>query len=170
MGWLPKLLVEHSALVPLGVLVVVLGCAALGWVARKRPHLLTWLVGLALLGLLAVTLAPDDRERVRQVTCEVGVSLPSWGSNELLANVALFVPVTVFAVVRFRRPVLVGLGGIALSAAIEATQALAVPLGRSCTTSDWAMNTAGTVLGVGVGAALLVLDRTRAGRTGVAPR
>ncbi|MFD0481036.1 VanZ family protein [Kineococcus sp. GCM10028916] len=170
MGWLPTFLVEHSALVPLGVLVVVVGSAASGWVGRRSPRVLGWLVGLALLGVLTVTLAPDDRGRVHGVTCEVGIDFPSWGSSELLANVALFVPVTVLAVVRFRRPVFVGLGGIVLSAAIEGTQALAVVLGRSCTTSDWAMNTAGTVLGVGVGAALLVLDRTHAGRAGAAPR
>ena len=170
MGWLPTLLVEHSALVPLGVLVVVLGCGALGWLGRNSPRLLTWLVVLALLGVLGVTLAPDDRGRVHEVTCEVGLSLPSWGSSELLANVALFVPVAVFAVVRFRRPVLVGLAGIVLSAAIEGAQALAVVLGRSCTTSDWAMNSAGTVLGVGVGAAVLVLARLHAGRAGAATR
>jgi VanZ like family len=149
----PTLLVEHAALVPAALLLVVLGCAGVGLATRARPRALRWLTGLALVPVLGLTLAPDDRGRVHG-RCEVGFALPSPGSAELLANVALFVPVAVFAVLLLRRPWRVALGGSLLSAGIEGVQAVVVGLGRSCTTNDWAANTAGAVLGVVVGVAV----------------
>lgn len=158
MGRVPTLLVEHAGLVPAALLLVVLGCAGAGWVARARPRALRWLTGLALVPVLGLTLAPDDRGRVH-ARCEVAFALPSPGSVELLANVALFVPVAVFALLLLRRPLPVVAAGSLLSAGIEGVQALATGLGRSCTTNDWAMNTLGAVLGVVVGVAVLRVGR-----------
>ena len=79
---------------------------------------------------------------------EVAFELPRLTSVELVANVALFVPVTYFATIVTRRPLVVLAGGALLSAVIEAVQALAPAIGRSCDAGDWAMNTAGAVIGV----------------------
>nr|WP_246314371.1 VanZ family protein [Kineococcus aurantiacus] len=148
---MPTFLVEHAAAVPVALLLLVLGCAGLGLLVRRRPRATAWLLAAALLPVVGLTLAPDGRGRRAEQWCQAGFSLPSLGSVELLANVALFVPAAVFGVLLLRRPVLVVLGGSALSAAVEVVQASAPALGRSCTTDDWAMNTAGTIVGVLVG-------------------
>ncbi|WP_432564737.1 VanZ family protein [Kineococcus sp. SYSU DK003] len=164
MGAVPTFLVEHAELVPLALVLVVAGCAALALLVRRR-RTAGWLLALTLVPVLVLTLAPDDRGRRADgaAWCEVGFSVPTPGSVELLANVALFVPPAVFAVLLVRRPVLVALGGSASSVVVEAVQAAAPALGRSCTTDDWAMNTLGTLVGVVVG--VLV-----AGRVGAAVR
>ena len=140
-------LLDHAVAVPGALLLVAAVCAGVGAVALRRgaDRLLWWLAGLSLLPVVALTLTPGSR-RALQV-CAVQFSVPSLGSVELLANVALFLPPAFFAAAATRRPLLVLAAGTGLSAAIEALQAAVPALQRSCDTNDWAMNTAGAVLG-----------------------
>lgn len=80
--------------------------------------------------------------------CVVQFSVPTPGSVELLANVALFLPPAFFATLATRRPLVVLAAGAGLSAAIEALQALVFAIGRACDTNDWMMNTIGVAVGV----------------------
>ena len=147
-------LVDHSAAVPGALLLVAAVCVGVGAVVLRRgPHrLLGWLAGAALLPVAALTLSPTTHRAFE--VCAVQFSVPRLGSVELLANVALFVPPVFFAAAATRRPLLVLAAGTGLSAAIEALQAAVPALGRSCDTSDWAMNTAGAVLGALLAAAV----------------
>ena len=93
--------------------------------------------------VVGLTLVPAARPLFREDVCTVQFALPSLGSVELLANVALLVPLALFAALATRRPLVVLAGAVATSAAIEAVQALLPTLQRACATSDWAMNSAG---------------------------
>jgi glycopeptide antibiotics resistance protein len=64
-----------------------------------------------------------------------------------MANLVLFVAPVPLLAVATRRPVIALLAGSGLSLAIEVLQALATPLGRSCSTNDWLANTLGAALG-----------------------
>lgn len=141
------LLVEHSALVPVLLLLVAIACGGVGWwVLRHRG---AWvLAGLSLVPVLALTLIPAGGNRLDHVLCVVQFSVPTLGSVELLANVALFLPPAFFATLATRRPLVVLAAGVGLSAAIEALQAVVFAIGRACDTNDWMMNTIGVVVGV----------------------
>ncbi|MGX5656045.1 VanZ family protein [Geodermatophilus nigrescens] len=156
-------LVEHAALVPVALLVVLAGCTGTGWLLlRRRPHDRRAPGALALLGLLpvvALTLTPTPRRAFE--TCAVQLSLPSPGSVELLANVALFVPAVFFAALATRRPVAVLLAAVGASAAVEAVQAALPALGRSCDTNDLAMNAAGAALAAALAAGTTALAARR---------
>lgn len=141
------LLVEHSALVPLLLLLVALACVGVGWLVLR--HRGAWvLAGLSLVPVLALTLIPAGGNRLDHVLCVVQFSVPTLGSVELLANVALFLPPAFFATLATRRPLMVLAAGVALSAAIEALQAVVFAIGRACDTNDWMMNTIGVAVGV----------------------
>ena len=153
-------LLEHSALVPVALLALAVACVGVGILILRagRQDVLRALVVLSALPVIALTLVPASGGLgVRH--CEVQFSLPTLGSVELLANVALLFPLTFFAALATRRPLLVLVGATALSAAIEAVQALLPAIARSCDTNDWAMNTAGAVVATSLAAALLVRDR-----------
>ncbi len=113
-------------------------------------------------------MGPVDRELFAR--CTFQWSLPTPGRVELMANVVLFVGPALFAGVGSRRPGVVLLCASALSALVEALQALATGLGRSCDTTDWASNTIGAVIGAAIAAVALLLARStgggRAGRRG----
>ena len=104
-----------------------------------------------------LTLVPVDRELFAR--CTVQWALPGPGRVELLANVVLFVGPALLAGVASRRPLLVCLSLSAVSAALEALQALVPALGRSCDTTDWLSNTIGAALGAGLALAALLLGR-----------
>ena len=71
--------------------------------------------------------------------------------GERVGNILMFVPVTFFAVLVHRRPVLVAVAGVLLSGAIEVAQSV-LHLGRDCAGYDWVNNAIGAVLGVLLGA------------------
>lgn len=147
-----NVLLDHSELVPVALVLVALACAGAGYLAlRARGHgrrILWTLLALSVLPVLALTLVPAARRRDEVVLCVVQFSVPSPGAVELLANVALFLPPALFAVLATRRPVVVLVAASVLSAAIEGLQAVVPAIGRACDTNDWAMNTAGAVAGV----------------------
>jgi hypothetical protein len=154
-------LLAHAAVVPLVLLALVVGCGSLGVLARGDRRWLTALLALSLVPLVGLTLVPAARPRVDEELCTVQFSLPGLGSVELLANVALFVPAAVFAVLLSRRPLLVLAAAAGTSAAIETLQAVLGGLERACDTNDWAMNTAGAVLGMLLGITVQALPARR---------
>jgi len=139
-------LLDHSALVPVALLLVALVCVGVGLLVPRR--VLWVLLGLSVLPVFALTLVPTFDSRVAYDACTVQFSVPGLGTVELLANVALFVPPVFFAVLVTRRPVWMLLAGSGLSAVIEGVQALVPAIGRACDTNDWMMNTIGAVIGV----------------------
>lgn len=158
-------LLDNSALVPVVFLLVTVLCVGVGYlVLRIRRHERRILWGLAVLSVLPVvglTLVPAA-SRVDRVVCVAQFAVPTLGSVELLANVALFVPPVFFATLATRRPLSMLLAGAGTSAAIEAVQAVLPVIGRACDTNDWAMNTAGTVLAVVLASGTIALDRRTA--------
>jgi hypothetical protein len=147
-------LLDHAAAVPVALLLIALACVAAGYlVLRWGRRRAGWvLVGLSLLPVVALTLVPATGGGAGAVGCTVQFALPTWGSVELLANAALFVPPVFFATLVTRRPLAVLVAGSGLSVLVEAVQALAPAIGRACDTNDWMMNT----LGAGVGVLLAV--------------
>ncbi|WP_037309792.1 VanZ family protein [Amycolatopsis orientalis] len=140
-------LLDHSALVPVAILLVALVCAALGRVFTRRRRILWALAGLSLLPVFALTLVPTVN-RIDGILCTVQFAMPTLGTVELLANVALFLPPAYFAALATGRPLTTLAAGAGLSAVIETLQALVPAIGRACDTNDWLMNTVGAVLGV----------------------
>jgi hypothetical protein len=156
-------LLDHSALMPAMMALIAIVCVVVGYLllrARRYGHRILWtLVGLSLLPVVALTLLPTLGRSF--VFCVVQFSMPTLGSVELLANVALFFPPVFFATLATRKPVLTLAAGTALSAAIEVTQGLLPAIGRSCDTNDWAMNTAGAIVAVVLAAATSAFTKRR---------
>lgn len=141
------LLVEHSALVPALLVLLALACVGAGWLVLRHRGAGV-LAALSLVPVLALTLVPAGGNRLDEVVCVVQFSVPTPGSVELLANVALFLPPAFFATLATRRPLVVLAAGTGLSVVIEALQALVFAIGRACDTNDWMMNTIGVAIGV----------------------
>lgn len=163
-------LIEHAPLVRVGFWVAVVAAAALTWLLHRlrQRRVLLVLSAVSLVAVLVLTLLPDGA-RSGGVTCTVEFSAPL-GGLETLANLALMLPLTLFLGTALRRPFLVLAGSVALSAAIEALQALVPVLGRRCDTDDWFQNTVGAVIGAAVAFAVLLLDRRRAAGDGSGTR
>lgn len=134
-------------------------CVVLSRADRRGRVIATILSAIAIVVLLGITLLPDANPNP-----EVGCKLESFSPLDDEWNILLFVFPTLFAVIAARRPVLVALGGAALSAAIELVQAVTPALGRRCDLDDWLTNCTGAALGVAIGALLLVLERRRQAR------
>ena len=149
------------------VIFVILGPVAGRWLAT-RPRLAWILAGVSLVPVAALTLVPVDRELFAR--CTVQWAFPTPGRVELMANVVLFVAPVLLVGVATRRPALVLVGASALSVGLEAVQALAPAIGRSCDTTDWLCNTIGSGIGAMLAAVALRLARPRlageAGATG----
>lgn len=144
---------------------VVVGAVSLSFAGRYAARRFGWqpvpsvLTGLFLGVVLGVTFSrtvPGWATAAGQPFCNIsGFSLN--GMNELL-NALLFVPLVICAVLATRRPLAVLISAVALSAFIEVVQPLT---NRGiCETQDFLNNTAGAVAAAGIGAALLVLQRS----------
>lgn len=157
------ILVEHPWLTSAGLAVLLVAGPVVGALLASRRRLAWVLAAASTVPVALLTLVPVDRELVTR--CTVQWQLPGPGRVEILANVVLFVAPALLAGVASRRPLLVLLALSGLSVAVEALQALAPALGRSCDTSDWLSNTIGAALGAGLAAAALHLARLR-GRPG----
>jgi glycopeptide antibiotics resistance protein len=143
-------LLDNSALVPVALLLVAVLCVGVGYVVvrlRHAPRILWALVTLSAVPVLVLTLVPTSHPG-EVVTCAYQFEMPTVGSVELLANVALFFPPVFFATLATRRPLVTLAAAALVSAAIEAAQALIPAIDRACDTNDWAMNTAGALLAV----------------------
>jgi VanZ family protein len=157
-------LVDHSALMPWTMVLVVAVCVGAGYpllrARRFGPRFLWALAALSMAPVAALTLVPVPGRS--WVFCAAQFDLPSFHSVESLANVMLLFPAVYFASLATRRPLLMFAAGAALSAAIEVFQGLVPAIGRSCDTNDWAMNAAGAAVAALVaGATLALADRAR---------
>lgn len=154
-------LVLHADLVPVFFWLTLAAGALLGWLLHRsdRQHALLALAILGLISPLALTLSPASGSP--DAFCTVQFSVPFQGIDTL-ANLAMLVPLALFASLRFRRPLRTFAAVSGLSALIELTQAFLPALGRSCDTDDWFMNTIGAALGTLVAAGIIALGRRRA--------
>ncbi|MCX5401328.1 VanZ family protein [Streptomyces sp. NBC_00102] len=80
--------------------------------------------------------------------------------GEARLNTLLFVPLGLFTVMAYRRPLAAVVAGFLGSVTIEAAQ-LAINDGRQCDLLDVYANTTGTVVGVALGCLLLLLLKRR---------
>jgi glycopeptide antibiotics resistance protein len=80
--------------------------------------------------------------------------------GERVGNIAMFVPLTFFAVLACRRPLLVAVAGVLLPPTVELAQAL-MGAGRTCIGYDWVNNATGALIGVLLGVVTLWLARRR---------
>ncbi|WP_166850349.1 VanZ family protein [Isoptericola sp. BMS4] len=164
-------LVFHRTVAELALSLLVLVCVVLGAVLARRPRrgrrALWVLTAVWVLPVLALTLVPDLKslgEAPGPVGCTVQFSVPTLHPIDL-ANMALFFVPAYFAALASRRPALAALAGTALSAGVEALQAVLPVLGRACDTDDWLTNTVGVVAGALVAAGVaLVVGRRGPGR------
>jgi glycopeptide antibiotics resistance protein len=139
-------LIENPLLVPVLVLVIAIVCTGIGYLLHRARRLRTlWtLTALSIVPVVALTLVPTPTRRMDDIPlCTLDVTVPTLTSVEMVANVGLLFPLVYFAALVTRRPLLILAAGVTLSAGIETIQALVRSLGRACTTSDWAMNSAG---------------------------
>jgi hypothetical protein len=139
-----------------------------GW-----PPVRTLLALLALAPVLTFTIPPDAGlpppgaiGRVREYLAAFGdpftvdTELAAAGSDaERMANLLLFVPAGFFWTLAVRRGVVVALGGVVVSFGIEGWQAASD--GRVASVGDWMHNSAGALLGVTTGAAVLLVFAIR---------
>jgi len=150
---------------------VVVACAVVGWMLlrpdRRSRLTLRALASASLVAALALTLSPSSRYGP-PVFCVVDAFWPGPLGIESLANIALLIPLALFAGLATRTPLAVFAAAAGLSAAIELVQALVPGLGRSCTTSDWMLNTVGALVGAVLCGGMLLLER-RLGRGIPAP-
>ncbi len=124
------------------------------------PRVASLLLPAAFALILAATLSPTGNRPVGMGVC--GMHLTTTGgltSMQGLLNVLLFIPAAGLLTLASGRPADGIAAGIGLSAAVEAMQALAPPLGRSCQLHDLIANTLGAFAGVGLAAGLQVALR-----------
>jgi VanZ family protein len=153
-------LVNNAALVPIAFWIAVAATATIGWLLYRfsRRRTLAVLAAVSLMGVLALTLSPSSSENL--AFCTVQFSVPFRGIDTL-ANLAMTVPMTLFAALALRRPLPVLAAVSGLSALIELAQAVMPALGRACDTDDWFMNTVGAALGAGLAIAVIAVETRR---------
>ena len=151
-------------------LALVLAFLLCSWVARRlgTGRITAWLLLASLGVILAVTLTPS-REALSTgasgpVTCDLSRIGPASLSTYLrrddpILNVLMLVPlgVVIGQLRRRQHRLALALAAATLPIAIEATQAVVVPLGRACQGGDVFDNVAGLAIGLAIGAAWGVL-------------
>ena len=154
------LLAENPTLVRILFVVAVAASAVTGWLLyrSRRSRALVVLAAISLVGTLALTLSPSSGRAT--AFCTVQFSVPFQGIDTL-ANVALMLPLALFAALRLRRPLPVFAAVSGLSALIELLQALVPTLGRACDTDDWFMNTVGAALGASLAVVVITVVQAR---------
>jgi glycopeptide antibiotics resistance protein len=145
--------------VPVVMLLLATVCVVVGFLVVRRRPVLWALVGLSTVPVVALTLVPTPGRSF--VFCVVQFDVPSLRTVEPLANLALLFPLLFFAALATRRPLLMLVAGVVLSAAIETFQGLVPALGRACDTNDWAMNSTGVVVSVLLAGATIALTNRR---------
>lgn len=131
-----------------------------GWLLyrMRRQRALAVLAVISLLGPLALTFSPSSAEP--ESFCILRLSVPFQGIDTL-ANLAMLLPLALFAALLLRRPLAVFAAASGMSAVIELVQALVPALGRTCDTDDWFMNTAGAALGALLASCIIAVDKRR---------
>lgn len=154
---LSTVLVEHRYLTTVALVVLVVFGPLVGAWLVPRARITRVLLTLSIATVAVLSLTPTSREIA--IGCALEWDLPTLGAVELMANVILFVPVVLLAGIATRRPLVALLVATGASVIVEAVQAFAPVLGRSCSTNDWLSNTLGAALGAALAAATLRLAR-----------
>jgi VanZ like protein len=118
--------------------------------ARNKPWPLRAALAACLAGIVSVTLLPGDAG-LESGQCDTGLPTHLLTSTSSLLNIALFAPGAFLAVLLFKRPVTVAAAFGCVSGTVELIQSVS-SLGRSCSVTDLAANTAGAVVGSLAGA------------------
>jgi MFS family permease len=160
---LSTIIIENFFVVRLLLLAGFIGAiVAAGFLVRagKRGRIIAAIIaGVGLVVVIALTLTPDTYPLDGNV-CYLVVDSPLWD----ILNLALFLVPAIFVTVAVRKPVIVAVSGVLLSAIIEALQYLNPWFGRRCDINDWIANATGMVFGVLIAAALIVIVGARARR------
>ncbi|MCY0933899.1 VanZ family protein [Streptomyces sp. H34-S4] len=132
-------------------------CIPAGLIARRKGKRVTLyvLLSASVAGIGCVTLIPGLAGDAGKNVCDIGFSLTGLNRSAWL-NLALFVPASLFSVLCFRKPALAGTFGILSSALIEVAQTDLVA-GRSCSLTDFIMNSVGATAGAALGVLWLAL-------------
>ncbi|MEU2436930.1 VanZ family protein [Streptomyces rubradiris] len=134
--------------------------------ARRKPITVRVLLAVCSAGILAVTLLPADGGPVGDgAVCDLSSPFPQLTSSSALLNVALFVPASFFAALVFQRPLTTLAVTAVGSGLIELVQAEGA-MGRSCSATDIAANTTGSLLGVAAGTVWCRRAGRATGKTG----
>ena len=148
---------EYYGVVQAILVVAAIACIILAGIlvrVRRGRCLAAVLTGIGIAVVLALTLAPDV-EPSPAVECTFQSVTPLGDER----NIALFFLPALFAFIAVRRPVVVLLAGIGLSALIELVQSSVLIIGRRCDIDDWLANIIGGLIGVLIGLAALWLGR-----------
>lgn len=151
---------ENYRLVQAILVVAAIACiviTALLLRARRGRRIAAVIAGAATVVVLALTLIPD---KVPNDAVGCNFEPANFFGDE--QNVALFFLPALFAFVAIRRPLVVLVAGIVLSALIETIQALSPVIGRRCDIDDWFANSLGVIAGVVVALVVsIVVKRTK---------
>ncbi|MFD4626562.1 VanZ family protein [Streptomyces sp. NPDC058475] len=160
---------HYGYLTACAVAALVLGGAA--WVLTRRlgNSYGVWWAGLVgtLVGVLGVTFMGSGPASGQ---CVVNHDLAEpFHTTQGLWNLAMTVPLGVFALLAVRRPLPALVGVVALPLAIEFTQAKVSGLGRVCDSADAEMNILGGLVGLAVAVVVLARRRSLEWQAGVKP-
>ena len=158
---LSTFIADNYQLVRIVVVLAGIACVVLaGVLARagaKGRRIALGIAGLATLVIILLTLTPHGKQ-LPAADCFLEVDDPLGD----IFNVALFLLPALFFVVATRRPLLVLLGAIALSALIEVVQQLLQGLlSRACDINDWVANSTGAAVGVLIAFVIVTLVKRR---------
>ncbi|MFJ5921509.1 VanZ family protein [Kitasatospora sp. NPDC092948] len=154
----------NAGLIPVFLVLALLLGAAAWWSAGRRglPRWSAVLLGVSLAGELAATLYPTMSGGSQHPNCAWGASLGfTLNSTQGQLNLLMYVPLGLFAVLTFGRPVLVSVGVLALTGVTETVQGLLPAIGRACDSGDLAANALGGLIGVLLGCAVRLARRRR---------
>ncbi|MEU6406979.1 VanZ family protein [Streptomyces sp. NPDC046985] len=116
----------------------------------------TWAASIA--GVLTLTLWSTGESR-GPAECFIDADLrDSFGTEQGLLNLAMFIPVGVLGVLATRRFLPAAVVGLALSSTVETLQGAFPFLGRACDTGDLITNSCGALVGAAVGWVLVKVD------------
>jgi len=158
------LLAQYAWVARIGFAAVLIATPFVARWLHTRRRVAGVLLCLAAALIVFTTLIPDPTRIV--AGCELPFAFTDLIRVDSLANILLFVPLTLAMTVLTRRRLLAFAVGTGASAAIELAQWLAPTLGRSCTSTDWIANTLGAALGVGLASLGLLSTRVASSRTG----
>ncbi|KAM9861782.1 hypothetical protein ACI1US_02368 [Leucobacter sp. BZR 635] len=155
------LLVIYPWLAPVVLATCIVLSPAIGRWLLPRHRLAVWLLSAYCGVLLAIVFLPSGR--TTDVSCMIEWTLPLPSAPEPFANVVLFVPLAYLMALLLRRPLVAAAAAIAISVAIEMTQALIPVLGRSCSTNDLLANSIGAILGAALARGALQTQQREGG-------
>ncbi|MGK4580585.1 VanZ family protein [Kitasatospora sp. HPMI-4] len=157
------ILKANTGLMPAFLVMAALLCSPAWWGARRRavPLWPAVLFAASLAGEFTATLHPTGRHAAASHVCSYSRDVAAaFADQQGLMNVAMYVPVALFAVLAFGRPLIVLAGCWLLSAVTETLQALIPHIGRACDSQDFVTNATGAAIGVALACAWRAIRRS----------